>query len=148
MVPDAISDCKAPTDLPKLPSTQPTQRLLLYKPLTVKQTREKCYKEGWGVTRALQELQEFSRIEDAGESHYIHPFHLHRVDGNFIQVLWPTWEVITEHSQKKHPTSPFQLQTKEASRINKALLRVTGLPIHGYSVGQHPRHQRHLLSSN
>lgn len=109
----------------KTTQQQPTQRPFLHK--TTFCTTNDCIKkarEAWEFSsKCWDSLGSELLVSDIVYS----PLHLDRVNRSSIQVLWPTFKVTAMCSQT-HCTNPFQLQTKEASKINRTLLNTLDLP--------------------
>lgn len=86
-----------------------------------------------------QELQEFSGLEIPVSSILSILFHLYRVGGGSIQVLWPTSKITCNNFLDTLP-STSQVLIKGASSINRALLNAPGLLTWSCSSskGQHP----------
>lgn len=125
--------------------TKPIQSCFYMGPLSVQQTRERTYRESWGVAGALQGL-EFSRVKSAGECHCLCP-------PPPPQGGWGFYPCALAHLQGRCSIlldmlpEPI-LAPKGASRINRALLYTPGLPAWSCSslVDQCAGHLRHPLN--
>lgn len=80
--------------LPKPPGTYCLRSGYLYtRPLSVYQTRERLYREGWGATGALSGLQELSGVGGGRSAPlFMSPF-ASRVGRDSSHVLWPISKV-------------------------------------------------------
>lgn len=136
--------------LPQTTRTRSLHRGRFYaRPLLAQQTKERLYREGWGSPG--------SSLGSAGTPPgwerpvsiivYI-TLHLHRVDGDSTQVLWPICKVTIVHFWT-HCPSPFQPEQREQGEVKGALLHACGLPAWKCCswVGQCPGHFRYPLCS-
>lgn len=100
------------------------------RPLPMQQTRD-C-REKAGEPRSTLGLWDFSAVRGAGEHHCFTP---HSASTEWVGALSRCPSLQARSLQcvagHIHRPSPFQPRTKQASRINKALLHTPGLPTTG-----------------
>lgn len=97
--PDAISSCPSPVSFSKLPRTVSLYRGLFFiRPLSVQQTKERLYREGWGAVVTLQGKWEFFRPAKLVSAIVYLSLHLRKVSEGSIKVLWPFYKIAVAHS--------------------------------------------------